>query len=118
MNVRHRQTGDLARVTEEDGEKFVTYDRPYGPKLPYRPNDWIEEVDAPPLNRSQLARVAFAADRQLLYFQHYTKSKRGWEALTDQERISWNEKGPVDGDKVRKKLYDAIMKCLSPLTVK
>jgi len=118
MSLRHRQTGDLGHIVVEAGVKSVRYDRPHGPTIPYRPNEWMEEENRPPLNRSQLARVAFAADRQLLYFtQHYSRAKRTWDALTDEERIHWTKHGPSSEDPNRVKLFDAIMKCLEPLTV-
>lgn len=116
---RHRQTGDRGRLFYEGVAPFMQYDRPSGAKIPYRENDWIEEVDAPPLSRGQIARIAFAADRQFLYFTaSYAKAKREWTALTDDERIHWNEKGPggKNVDPKRVELYQKIMATLDPLT--
>lgn len=113
---RHRQTGDRGRFFYEGVAPFVQYDRPNGAKLPFRESDWVEEVDAPPMSRGQIARVAFAADRQLLYFTaHYSKAKRDWAAQTDEERVEWIEKGPATG-KDRKELFAAVMSALDPLT--
>ena len=115
--LRHRQTGDRGKLVTENGEASIRYDRPHGPTIPYRPNEWMPELDRVPLNRSQLARVAFAADRQLLYFmQSYARSKRNWDALTDEERIHWAKEGPASEDPNRIRLFDAIMKCLDSLT--
>lgn len=117
MIVRSRSTGDRGTVVEKNGLQFVRLDRgPSSPEVPYRPLDWHEEVDNPPLSRHQLARVAFQADRQLLYFLgKYSKAKRQWEALTDEEKIAWAKSGPAT-DETRKKMFESIMSVLDHLT--
>ena len=115
----HRQTGDLGWLVIRDGRQCIKLDRPgYDDIRPFSEDAWAKRVEPKPIIRNQAAQVAWAADRILLQFLGKPDlAKVKWIEMTEQKRIAWVASGPQTKG-MRKRLYDAIMATLEPITEK
>lgn len=107
---RHSSSGDLGWMVRRDGEDHIKYDRPMQDLTkPYRQGEWKPENRPYPLTVTQMAMVAFEADKRLCFFLGLqSKTKMDWQALTDRERDMWVNGGPEVPER-RAILYNAIM---------
>jgi hypothetical protein len=75
--------------------------------VPYNPVRWVP-AEKPPLDPTQVASVAWAADMALRRVKgEYRVSD--WISLRDQERMAFIGNGPITDDKQRRELYAAIV---------
>lgn len=112
----HAVTGDYGWMVRRDGKDAIRMDRPGTEDIrTFTPTEWVAKTDVRPLQLSQLAQVAFAADRQLcrcLGLHQFAKAD--WASLTQEKRRAWIEKGPQNHPD-RKKLYEVVMGTLRHL---
>ena len=102
-NAGYREGDDI--VLDRPNERVI---RPYNDRV------WMLDKDFRPLNRSQMAKVAFEADAALCKALNQPRLNDGeWLNLPDKKRIAWLERGPQKG--VRGALYAHIMQALAPL---
>lgn len=114
--VRSARTGDLGELTELGGKKFVIFPGRQGQEpIPYKENDWYDELEPRELTLLQCAEIAFAADQRLQYYlgQH-ARAKKTWLSLTAEDRIKFAEEGPRDSDE-RRLLWRVIMRATESL---
>lgn len=114
---RSSSDGELGWMVERGGQKYIQLNRPNEEIL--RPwsggAHWVPEVEHRPINRAQLAKVCFEADRSLCQaLGIYEPAKKEWASLTDKERIMWMEKGPKGPE--RSAVWIALNHVLEPLT--
>lgn len=114
--VRHAITGDRGYLVWRDGEQRVRLDRPQEVVLP-RTSDWHDDDDAAMFTLHQVARIAYAADRQLLSSVGQHKDARTeWLDMKEAARIAWVEKGPASEKgavhPLRPILWKAVMEVL------
>jgi hypothetical protein len=119
---RHARDGQLGWKVRRDGRDCIKLDRVAQEIIqPFRDGDWIAEVEHRPLNKWQIFKVAFEADKELcrvLGLIH--ESKREWLNLRDEERQDWMDWGPEGKrpeDAIRNRFWKAIIKQLAPLAV-
>jgi len=95
-------------VVDENGALAVKLDRAAeNLVVPYHPSEWRPLAGAR-LQPMQLARIAYAADRELLFARgQYGVSE--WQSVREPERIRWMQEGlPRGADAERRALYAAI----------
>lgn len=114
---RSVQTGDLGYMVERDGKTFIRLDRPNDNlEFPYRPGDWIEEVNRPPLSAHIVGEVCFNADKALCKgLGMHGLARRDWQSLSHAQRMLWRDKGPTE-NKVRAALWQAIKEAMREYT--
>lgn len=114
---RSSQDGELGWVVDRGGVRYIQLNRPMEEILrPWNGGaNWVPEVERRPINKAQLAKVCFEADRALCHALGIVdQSKKEWASLTDIERIRWMEKGPKGTE--RGAVWLAIHHVLEPLT--
>lgn len=114
--VRHATTGDRGYLVWRDNELKVRLDRPQEIVLP-RTADWLDDDSAALFTLHQVARIAYAADRQLLVsLGQHQDARREWLDMKEAARIAWVEKGPASEKgfvhPLRPNLWKAIMEVL------
>jgi hypothetical protein len=114
---RSSKDGELGTLVIRDGKEFIRLNRPNEEVLrPYLNGiEWIPDVERRPISKAQLASICFEADLQLCKVLGIMPKKKNWLDLTDGERITWMEKGPVK-DPERAVVWKALMTVLEPLT--
>jgi len=110
--LRDGQRGTI--VERDDGTLGVRLDRG-AESLVYplnerSPDEWVLEVRAS-LAPMQVAKVAYAADRELRHSKGEYGTKE-WMSLTERERASWKTDGPPIKDHDRRALWLAIVAAL------
>jgi hypothetical protein len=107
---RNASSGDLGWLVRRDGQDCIKRDIASNDTfVPYREGQWRPEFRPYPLTTTQMAMVAFCADKELCRFLGLqSKSKMDWAALTDSERSQWINEGPNNPDR-RAVLYQSIM---------
>lgn len=115
--VRHARTGDRGYIVQHNGRLAVRLDRTGdGTLIAYREGDWTEDTAKLALSAQQIARIAFAADRELCLVKGMPRAKhREWINLTQERRLAWTKGPPADGP--RTKLYQAIMNSMKDVPV-
>jgi hypothetical protein len=120
--VRHAMNGDLGWIVRRDNREHVRYDRgEHDQTVLLRRDakgeliDWVREKEPAPLTGYQVAIVAYEANRALDRYLGAVNKPKVWIELSEEERRTWAAKGPRESGP-RKKLYDAIMAALEPLT--
>lgn len=116
IQVKNRVTGELAELVEQQGFYFVEFAR-NGAKTrrTFKPAEW-EVIEKPrPFRLAQLAGISYAADQELMFLLGSEKKRKKWHELQQNERVAWIEDGP-NKPLIRRKLWEAIMAALSPLT--
>jgi len=114
---RSASDGELGYLVERGGVQYIQLNRPMEEILrPWQGGaQWVPEVEHRPINKAQLAKVCFEADRALCQaLGVHDPAKKEWASLTDRERIQWMEKGPRGAE--RNGLWTAIHHVLDPLT--
>jgi len=93
--VHHVQTGDRGWFVKRNGKTVVHLDRPVEA---LRPTDgFVIDTEYRPLNRTQIAKVQFAADQELCKAMGIRLStQKTWADLTSKEKILWLNEGPDD----------------------
>lgn len=111
--VRDAATGDRGYFVFRGGRKMVKLDRAsQAIERVYNEREWLPDNAPVGLSNTQIAQVAFEADKKLcLHLRMPVKSRREWVNMKDEQRIKWIELGPSHPE--RKKLYDAIKAALS-----
>lgn len=113
--VRHRRTGERGYLVVRGGVERVRLDRPQETTLP-RTDDWDDDMDVTRLTLQQVARVAYAADMELLRALGHYQPETAWLSLVPKVRIALVEKGPSGADvAIRKLVWEAIWSVLRPL---
>jgi hypothetical protein len=111
----HARTGDRGYLVRRYGTDHIKYDR-VGPDqtIPFRPEDWREELGRRAFQEHEVTRVAFAADKELCRaLGRVREANRQWLDLSDADRISWVTSGPpVRPHHLRAKLYRAIVEVM------
>lgn len=120
--VRHVQDGQLGWKVVRQGKTMIKLDRgAQAVEMNYRETDWIEELEHRPLNKWQIAKVAFEADKALcIALGDIAGSKREWINLRDESRQRWIDRGPSGSTpehEVRRGLFKAVMAQLAPLAL-
>ena len=104
---RHIESGEKGYRVSRDGRDFIKIDRPGDPvERVFRAADWLPEIEVRPMPPMALARIAWAADRELRTALGILGGK-DWINLPERERIAWMQEGPSEPP--RRALYDAIM---------
>lgn len=114
--VRHALTGDRGYLVWRDGELKVRLDRPQEVVLA-RTSEWHDDDDVSMFTLHQVARIAYAADRQLLTsLGQHKDARQEWLDMKEATRIAWVEKGPSSEKGVvhplRPILWKAVMEVL------
>ena len=117
---RNRQTGELGYKVIREGVSKIRKDRPMEDLCtPYSDTQWKPEEERRPLTEYQLARIAFAADKEVCTFLGlHERSRREWLSMQDGERSRWVQDGPSEEDDAtpeRVMLYESIMVGLAEL---
>jgi hypothetical protein len=110
-------TGDRGWLVRRDGRQCVKLDRPNQDVCqPYRRDLWKGDAETRPYSISQMAQVAYEADRKLAQLEgRVQESRLGWLDMSETERIRWTKDGPKVKTGTRRELYTAIMGVLRPL---
>ena len=104
---RHVTSGETGHLVSREGRDFIKINRPGDAvERVFRAGDWLPEVEYRPLSPMVLARIAWAADRELRTGLGILGGK-DWLNVPERERVAWMQNGP--DEPVRRKLYDAIM---------
>ena len=113
---RSVSTGDRGYLVRRDGKDVIRLDRPMQELLFPKTDDWKEDIYGSLLLESQAAAIAFAADREVCRAVGlHLESRRGWQDLTDAERIKFLKDGPPrTGHSLRGIVYDAITVAMKP----
>ena len=107
--------GYIGYLVKENDKLYI--DRGNGlPKMLYRNIEWKPIRDLRPITEYHVGKVAFEADKALLFaFGRLKESRRDWQSLTQDEKMEWvHGPGPTDLP-ARRKLYLAIFACLKEL---
>jgi hypothetical protein len=109
--------GQRAYLVERDGKTYVRLDRPDEEIMrPFVAAEWVPDFEKQPFTETQIAQVAFEADRRLcLALGLHDKARKEWPSLSDDMRIAWLRQGPA-APEVRAELYAAIMGALRGYT--
>lgn len=122
---RNGNTGDRAYLVRREGVEKMRLDRPEQELLfdVSRNADgdilgWKRDAEASLYHRSQIARVAFGADRELCSVVGlHGESRKAWQDLTDKQRTEFIAKGPQSvAHPIRNMLYVAILQAMEPHT--
>jgi hypothetical protein len=113
---RSVSTGDRGYLVKRDGKDVIRLDRPMQEVLFPKTNDWIEDVYGSLLLETQAAAIAFAADREVCRAVGlHLESRRGWQDLSDAERIKFLKDGPPrTSHALRGIVYDAVTVAMKP----
>lgn len=92
---RNSSDGQSGYLVVRDGKKFIRLDRPNEEILKRFDSTWVPRNDYRTLQRGQVARIAFEADRVLcMELGDHEKARREWASLPDEIRMGWVEHGP------------------------
>lgn len=111
---RHKETGDLYKIIEADGKKWIRRDLPNMEiKLSLSNlHKFSEEKHAKRLMPGQIARIAFEADCALCNGHLDMPRPKNWLSLLPKDKETWID-GRIDfKEPLRTKLYIAVMKVL------
>lgn len=115
---RHAGTKDLGWMVRRGGRQMIRLDR--GPHVevlrPFTESEWVPDKEHRPLNRIQVAKVCFAADKELcMALGLHKEGKREWIDLSQEDRKHWMHDGPAT-PKVREVVFERIRDALEHLT--
>lgn len=108
---RRKLDGQLGYMVEEHGREMIRLDRP-GDKAalaPFRENTWDPVSSDRPLNRAQVAKIAYGADVLLCKVIGNHEVRKEWASLSDKERQKWVKDGPAPDPPIRRDLYERIV---------
>ncbi len=108
--VRHMKTGDLAKVVEIDGVKWIKPDLPGSPVLypGTQSYNWQIEKYAKRLPPGSWARVCYEADRALCDIHPELKRQGEWLSLHPVKKAEWIDRKVKFDSVLRLELYNAI----------
>jgi hypothetical protein len=94
---RHHLTGDKGFLVEENGERFIQYDR--GPnvkeRVPFNEKNWKPEEDQRPLTKFQMGHLAYECDLALCKVAGIgPRNRKEWISMSDGDRATWTANGP------------------------
>lgn len=121
--VRNAVDGNRGYLVSRGGRTMVRLDRPQE-IVTERTAHWVDEAKDAPYPVSYLARVAYAADRELLkVLGRPGDARKVWLEQPEGFRRDWVEDGPRseegfgerEGDELRARVYLRIMRVLRPL---
>ena len=109
--VRSVTDGQLGTLVDTSEGQQVRLDRgPVEILVPYNPVRWVP-AERPPLDDTQVASVAWAADMALRRVKgEYRVSE--WVCLRDRDRMAFIANGPDTDDEQRLALYEAVVGAL------
>lgn len=116
---RHVTTGDRGYIVRRDGKDVIRLDRPMQEIIKAKnENEWKEDEYGSTVLRTQVAMVAFAADRAACTLVGlHAESRVTWAELTDKQRAAFTVGGPQkDASPVRVAIYLSILAGLKPFT--
>lgn len=112
---RNGKQGDRGYLVRRQGKDVIRLDRPNQEILYPKSPDWIADEYGTLLLESQVAHIAFAADRAACAAAGlFADSRKSWQDLSDRERIKFMADGPPRTHPVRGVVYDAIMLATKP----
>jgi hypothetical protein len=108
---KSKRDGQLGYMVERHGREMIRLDRPAQDLVePYSDALWEPVSSERPVNRAQVARIAFAADRALCQMLAlHGEVRKEWVGLTDKERAAWVANGPPADPPMRQALYRLIV---------
>lgn len=112
--MRHKETGDMGQVVEEDGDWWI---RPNIPGSPVRypatqAMRWSVEQQPRKLPPGSYARIAYDANRALCEIHPELKKPVDWLSLGAHEKARWIEARVQFKNVLQARLYAAIIKTL------
>ncbi len=112
--VRHKMTGDLARVVEHEGKMMIKPDLPGSPV--YYPisrhHEFNVEEGPKKLPPGSWARVAYEADRALCEIHPELKRQIEWNSLHPHTKAAWIERRFKFDNVLRLELHNLISEFL------
>ena len=115
--VRSSRTGDRGYLVRREGKDVVRLDRPMQELLFPKGPEWVADEFGSLLLESQVAHICFAADRAICgAVGLHMESRKGWQDLSDAERLKFLGDGPPRTQVVRGVVYDAIKAAMKPYT--
>lgn len=115
--VQSSVTGDVGWLVRRDGQERVRLDRPNQEIVVDFNGNWTQIVEHRRIAHSQLVRVAFEADRELMrLLGHHDKARKEFRDLGEKQLAAWIEEGPKEPP-IRALLYRSIMDTLTEHTV-
>ena len=117
---RNRQTGELGYKVIRDGINKIRKDRPMEDLCtPFSDTQWKPEEERRPLTEHQLARIAFAADKEMCVFLGlHERSRQEWLSMSESAKFGWVKEGPAGEDgstPERVMLFESILEGLAEL---
>jgi hypothetical protein len=108
---RHHLTGDKGFLVEENGERFIQYDR--GPtvkeRVPFNERNWSPEEDQRPLTKFQIGNLAYECDLAVGRIGVVgPRDRKPWLNMTDAERSTWTANGPPKSEPMRRMMWEAV----------
>lgn len=115
---RHKDTGEAAIKVTDGGREYMRYHRTEQViQVPFRPEEWIPDVERRPFTTVAVARVAHAADQELCRGLGLLRlSRMTWDDLTEQGRADRIERVPLPAPGIRAKLQEAVWDLLEDFT--
>jgi hypothetical protein len=115
---RSTSTGDRGYIVKRKGVEVIRLDRPMQELIFPKTQEWIADEFGSLMLESQAAGIAFAADREVCRAVGlHLESRRGWQDLSDQERMKFTKDGPArTANPIRGVVYDAILMATRPYT--
>ena len=111
---RNRKTGDRGYKVRRDGVEMIRLDRG-SQEIILKMAEFDPDHERRPINRGQLAIVAFEADRALCRaLGKHKQAAKQWPSLSEEERRTWLTTGPTSS-LIRKQLFKSINDLLSSL---
>jgi len=108
--LRHKLTGDLARVVEHDGQMMIKPDLPGSPVYypMARAHEFVVEESPKKLPPGSWSRVAYEADRALCEAHPEFKRQVEWHSLHPLAKAAWIERRFKFDNVLRLELYNLI----------
>jgi hypothetical protein len=91
---RNNQTGQRAYVVMHNGQQMLMLDLPHGVLQRLDTSAWTLALESRPLTPADVARVAFAADRQLCRLLAIYQHVKDFKDLTGQQVVAFATLGP------------------------
>lgn len=112
---RHARTGDRGFLVRRQGTDHIRYDRgDQHQTVPFRPDEWTEDVATRRLHDHEMAQIAYAADRRLCRALGLAREAgKEWIDLPEKERIRYVSEGPrAPKGSLRWRLFQTITEVL------
>mgnify|MGYP001581066698 CR=1 FL=1 len=108
--------GQLGWLVRRGGRQMIRLDRGATEILrQFNEGQWVPDKEHRPINRAQVARICFAADRELcIALGMHAEGKREWIDLSQDEKRTWMQEGP-ESPRVREVMFKRIADALEYL---